>query len=153
MQLSTLSYNYFIEIPIIFLIQRNLIDQFQFFFSKWCAGSCFYIVQDLLWLGCADQDTGDFFVPEEPAKGHICKLFATLCSQIIEFTDLIQSVFIQSAFFKESSVCTDTTVFWNSVKIAVCQLSLCKWTECDQTFLKFTGCFLETIFLYCSVKN
>ena len=61
MQLSTLSYNYFIEIPIIFLIQRNLIDQFQFFFCKRCAGSCFYIVQNLQWLGRADQDTGDIY--------------------------------------------------------------------------------------------
>lgn len=78
---------------------------------------------------------------KQPAKSHVCKLFTTLCSQIIEFTNLIQSVFIQSAFFKESSVCTDTTVFWDSVKITVCQLSLCKWAECDQTFLKFTGCF------------
>ena len=126
---------------LIILIQRNLIDQFQFFFSKRYTESCFYIVEDLLWLGCADQNAGNFFVLKQPAKSHVCKLFTTLCSQIIEFTNLIQSVFIQSAFFKESSVCTDTTVFWDSVKITVCQLSLCKWAECDQTFLKFTGCF------------
>ena len=54
-----------------------------------------YFVDDLNILrylgrpGCPDQNTGHFFLLKKPCKCHICKLFSSLCCQLIQLTDLI----------------------------------------------------------------
>ena len=128
------------------LIQRNLIDHSQLFFAERCAGGCFYIVQDLLGLGSTDEDAGHFLVVEKPAKSHVGKLLPALCSKVVQLADLIQAVFIQSALFEESSICADTAVFRDSVKITVRELALGKRAEGDQALVQPACCFFQAIF-------
>ena len=113
----------------------------------------FHIIQDLLWLGSADEYTGDLLMVEQPAKCHICKLFSSLRCQIVQSADLVQTLRCQCAFFQESSVFADTAVLRDSVQVAVCQLSLCKRAEGDEAFFQDAGGSLQAVLFHSSVKN
>ena len=90
---------------------------------------------------------------EQPAKCHISQLLSTLGCQIVQSSDLIQTLRRQHTFLKESSVFADTAVLRDPVQVTVCQLSLSKRAEGDQTFFQNAGSSLKPVFFHCSVKN
>ena len=121
------------------LLFRNRVDQTQFLSCKRRTVDSLHIINDLLRFGCSDEHAGDFLMLEQPAKCHVCKFLASLCCQIVQSPDLVQTLRCQGAFFQESSVPADSAVLRNTVQVTVCQLSLSKRAESDQAFFQDAG--------------
>lgn len=111
------------------------------------------VLQDLLWLRCADEDGRQGIVTEIPSERHFCERLPSPLRQIVQRCNGIELVLCDGALREETAVLADSRVFRDAVEVLVAQQPLCERAEGYDALPEAHGRFFEAVLLDRAVEE